>query len=62
MIKTQIIKEGEKPIAVIIDVNEYKRLKEIEEDYNDYFSALETKSKNKTWKSHSDLKSELGIE
>lgn len=62
MIKTQVIKEGNKPIAVIIDVNEYNRLKEIEEDYHDYFSALEVKLKNKNWTSHEDLKSELNLE
>ena len=32
MIKTQIVKEGKKPIAVLMDYKEYKRLKEIEED------------------------------
>jgi len=32
MIKTQIVKEGKKPIAVLMDYKEYKRLKEVEED------------------------------
>ena len=31
VIKTQIVKEGKKPIAVVMDYKEYKRLKEIEE-------------------------------
>jgi hypothetical protein len=59
MIKTQIVKEGKKPIAVVMDYKEYKRLKEIEEDKADYISVLEVKLKNKKWKSHSQLKKEL---
>ena len=61
MIKTQILKEGKKPIAVVMDYKEYKRLKEIEEDKADYLSALEVKLKNKRWKSHAQLKKELGL-
>jgi PHD/YefM family antitoxin component YafN of YafNO toxin-antitoxin module len=61
MIKTQIIKEDNKPVAVIIDFKEYQRLKELEKDRIDYYSAIEVKRKNKKWKSHSDLKKELGI-
>ena len=61
MIKTQIIKEDNKPVAVIIDFKEYQRLKEIEKDKIDYYSAIEVKRKNKKWTLHSDLKKELGI-
>lgn len=61
MIKTQIIKEDNKPVAVIIDFKEYQRLKEIEKDKIDYYSAIAVKRKNKKWKLHSDLKKELGI-
>jgi Ethanolamine utilization protein EutJ (predicted chaperonin) len=61
MIKTQIIKEDKKPVAVILDYNEYMRLKEIEQDKIDYYSALEVKRKNKKWVSHQDLKKELGL-
>ena len=61
MIKTQILKEGKKPIAVVMDYKEYKRLKEIEEDKADYLSALEVKLKNRKWKSHAQLKKELGL-
>ena len=61
MIKTQIVKEGKKPIAVLMDYKEYKRLKEIEEDKADYLSALEVKLKNKRWKSHAQIKKELGL-
>jgi len=60
MIKTQIVKEGNKPIAVLVDYKEYKRLKEIEENKSDYLSALEVKLKNKKWKSHAQIKKELG--
>ncbi len=60
MIKTQIVKEGKKPIAVLMDYKEYKRLKEIEEDKADYLSALEVKLKNKKWKSHAQLQKDLG--
>jgi hypothetical protein len=40
---------------------EYKRLKEIAEDKADYLSALEVKLKNKKWKSHTQVKKELGL-
>lgn len=52
MIKTQTIKEDRKPVAVILDYKEYVRLKEIEEDKTDYFSALDVKRENKKWTSH----------
>ena len=55
------MKEGNKPIAVIIDYQEYKRLKEIEDDKADYSSALQIKQKNKKWKIHEALKKELGL-
>jgi len=61
MIKTQIIKENEKPVAVVLDYEEYKRLKSIEQDKNDIASALKIKQQNKTWTSHADLKKELEL-
>ena len=48
-------------MAVVIDYKEYLRLKEIEEDRNDYYAALDVKIKNKKWKSHADLKKELNL-
>ena len=39
MIETQIIKEDSKTVAVIIDYNEYLKLKEYEQDFQDYNSA-----------------------
>jgi hypothetical protein len=41
MIKTQVVKENNKPVAVIMDYKEYLRLKEIAEDRADYYSAAE---------------------
>lgn len=61
MIKTQLVKQDNKPVAVVIDYKEYLRLKEIEEDRNDYYAALDVKLKNKKWKSHSDLKNDLKL-
>ena len=61
MIKTQIIKEDRKPVAVILDYQEYMRLKEVEQDKLDYYSALEVKRKNKKWVSHNELKKTLGL-
>jgi hypothetical protein len=59
MIATQIIKEGRKPLAVILDYGEYLRLREIEQDRLDYETAIKTKSANKKWTDHSDLKKML---
>lgn len=61
MIKTQYIKKDDKTIAVILDYNEYKRLKEIEQDKKDYYSAIKVKKENKKWIKHDDLKRELGL-
>ncbi len=61
MIKTQVIKEDNKPVAVVLDYNEYKRLREIEQDRLDYDSALDVKKENKKWVSHKDLKKDLGL-
>ena len=56
MIKTQVIKENNEPKAVIMDYKEYLRLKEMETDKLDYYSALKTKKTNKKWFKHEDLK------
>jgi len=56
-----MIKEGNKPKAVILDYKEYLRLKEIEQDKLDYYSALIIKKKNRKWTYHSDLKKELNL-
>lgn len=62
MIKTQIIKENKKPRLVLMDYQEYLRLREAEEDRNDYYTALDTKIRNKKWIKHDVIKKELGIE
>ena len=61
MVKTQIIRKDKEPVAVILDYNEYVRLKEIEQDSEDYRSALLVKEKNKKWTTHKDLKKDLGL-
>ena len=61
MIKTQIVKENNKPVAVIMDYKEYVRLKEIEQERKDYHSAARTKAANKKWTNHTDLKKDLGL-
>ena len=61
MIKTQLVRENNKPVAVIMDYREYLRLKEMEEDKSDFLSAAEVKRKNKKWKSHADLRKELSL-
>jgi len=61
VIKTQIVREDKKPVAVIMDYREYLRLKEMEENRNDYYSAMRVKMKNKKWKNHAEVKKELGL-
>ena len=46
---------------VILDYKEYVRLKEIEQDKLDYYSAIEVKRKNKKWTSPEELKKELEL-
>lgn len=62
MIKKHIIKEEGKPVAVILDYKEYMELKAMAEDKSDYYSAIETKRKNKKWVSHEELKKEFGLQ
>jgi hypothetical protein len=61
MIDKQIIKDGDNPVAVILDIREYERLLEIEQDAEDYYAALETKLKNEQWISHEQLLKELSL-
>lgn len=61
MIKTQIIRTGNKPIAVIMDYEEYRRLKDAEEDMKDYASAVEVKKKTNKWTSNDEMKKKLGM-
>jgi Ethanolamine utilization protein EutJ (predicted chaperonin) len=61
MIKTYILKEDKKPVAVVLDYQEYIRLKNLEKDKNDYWEAVKIKKKNKKWIKHTDLKKELDL-
>ena len=47
---------------VLMDYREYLRLREAEEDRDDYYTALDTKITNKKWIKHDTIKKELGIE
>jgi hypothetical protein len=62
MIETQIIKKNNKPIAVILDYNEYLKYKEIQQDWLDYNSALKIKVKTKKWHKHEDVKKDLALQ
>lgn len=59
MIEMQVIKEDDKPVAVILDYQEYLRLKDLEQDIEDYTEAAEIKATNKKWTTHEELKREL---
>lgn len=61
MIRTDFIKENDRIIAVVLDYQEYQRLKRIEEDSEDYAAAVRVKLTNKKWIRHDDLKKELGL-
>lgn len=61
MIKPQIIKERNKPIAVILDYRYYQDLLEDAQDKCDYRSAIKTKAANRRWVSHARVKKALGI-
>ena len=55
------MKDNDKPVAVVLDYKEYLRLKEIEQDRKDYYSASQVKLKNKKWTTHKDLKKTMGL-
>ena len=59
MIKTRMLKRKNKTVAVLMDVREYKRLKEIEMDRADYATALEIKNTNTVWTDQKSLKAEI---
>jgi Ethanolamine utilization protein EutJ (predicted chaperonin) len=61
MIKKQIIKEDNKPVAVVLDYQEYLKLEEYREDVIDYQEAVEIKRTNKKWVDHDNLKKDLGM-
>ncbi len=61
MVKEQLIFENDKPIAVIIDYNEYKILKKIAEDKVLIAMADKAEAESEGSKSISDIEKELGI-
>jgi hypothetical protein len=61
MIKTQIIHQDNKPIAVLPDYEVYKKMQEKVKDYEDYLSAVEKKMKNEKWVGHEEIKNRLGL-
>ncbi len=61
MIETQIIKQGKKPVAVILDYNEYRKLKEIQEEYEDYREAINAEKTTKKLHRNDDVKKKLGL-
>lgn len=62
MITKQIITNENVPIAVVLDYNEYIELEQIKDDFNDYFSAVETLNNNQNWTKHEDMLKMLEIE
>ena len=55
MITKQIISNENIPVAVVLDYNEYIELEHIKDDFNDYFSAVETLNETKVWTKHEDM-------
>jgi hypothetical protein len=61
MIKTQVIKEGNKPVVVVMDYEEYMKLRELVEDVEDYRNAVKIKKTNKKWIRFEELRKELSL-
>jgi len=61
MIKTQVIKKGKDPIAVIIDYREYLRLKEMAQDRAEYAEAIDSEKKNRRLTPLKEVKKRLGL-
>jgi len=61
VIKTQIVREGKQPVAVVLDYFTYKKMLDIKEDQLDYLSAAKVKLTNTKWTSHDNLKKAIGV-
>ncbi len=64
MVKEQLIYENDKPIAVIIDYDEYQKYKEIieqEQLENDALIAIADEAKNDEMLSFDDVTRDLGL-
>ena len=58
---SELMKSKNKPVAVVIDYNEYQKLIEAKQDREDYNLAVKTKKAVKKWVSHEKLKKDLGL-
>ena len=58
---SELMKSKNKPVAVVIDYNEYQKLIEAKQDREDYNIAVKTKKAVKKWVSHEKLKKDLGL-
>jgi hypothetical protein len=61
MIAQNIIIQDGKPIAVVVDYNEYMSLVERIQDMDDYADAVVQKQSGTTWIDHETLKRECGL-
>lgn len=61
MIKPQIIMENNKPKAIILDYQEYLKLKEKADDREDYFDGIEALRKTKKFHSLNEVEKKLGV-
>ncbi len=62
MIDTQIIKENDKPVAVIIDYKKYLEYLELKQDSADYQSALDAEKSTTKWTTHEEMLEQLELE
>ena len=61
MIKTQVIREGKKPVAVVLDYNEYQKLRELAQDRADYAEAISAEASSEKLTPLKDIKKSLGV-
>ena len=61
MIKTQVIREGKRPVAVILDYSEYQKLRELAQDRADYAEAVSAEASSKKLTPLKDVKKSLGL-
>jgi hypothetical protein len=61
MIKTQIIKEEGRPIAVVLDYKKYMKLREMAEDQADYKEAVIAEKQSKKLTSITAVKNRLEL-
>lgn len=63
MVKEQLIYIDNKPVAIIIDLEEYKRLKELEAEEESALAQIADKidAKKEPTKTHKELMKEIGF-